>query len=51
MISTEDYLYFRDQALDGMLEIVTRLGDDHVNRHLDLPAPAPPTPSSPTAWE
>ncbi len=51
MISTEDYLYFLDQALDGMLEIVTRLGDDHVNRHLDLPAPAPPTPSSPTAWE
>jgi len=35
MISTEDYLYFLDQALDDMLEIVTRLGDDHVNRHLD----------------
>ena len=38
MISTEDYLYFLDQTLDGMLEIITRLGDDHVNQRLDLPS-------------
>jgi uncharacterized damage-inducible protein DinB len=37
MISTEDYLYFVDQALDGMLEIITRLGDDLANRRPDLP--------------
>lgn len=38
MISTEDYLYFLDQTLDGMLEIIARLGDDHVNQRLDLPS-------------
>jgi hypothetical protein len=37
MISVEDYLYFVDTALDGMVEIVTELGDDLANRRLDVP--------------
>lgn len=37
MISTQDYLYFVDQALDGMVEIITGLGDDLANRRPDLP--------------
>jgi hypothetical protein len=36
-ISTEDYLWFVDQALDTMVGIVTELGDDDANRRPDLP--------------
>ena len=35
-ISTDDYLWFVDQALDEMVRIVTELGDD-ANRRPDLP--------------
>ncbi len=37
MISTEDLLWFVDDALDGMIAIVTELGDDLANRRPDLP--------------
>jgi len=37
MISVEDYLFFVDEALDGMVAIVTELGDDLANRRPDLP--------------
>ncbi|MDP9395536.1 MAG: DinB family protein [Actinomycetota bacterium] len=37
MISTEDYLWYVDQALDGMVAIVAELGDDLANRRLDHP--------------
>lgn len=37
MISVEDYLHYVDEALDGMVEIVTELGDDLANRRPDLP--------------
>ena len=37
MISVEDYLYFVDEAIDGMVSIVIELGDDLANRKLDLP--------------
>ena len=37
MISTEEYLSYVDEALDGMTEIVTELGDDLANRRPDLP--------------
>jgi hypothetical protein len=37
MISVEDYLWFVDDALDGMIEIVTALGDDLANRRPDVP--------------
>jgi Protein of unknown function (DUF664) len=37
MISSDDYMSFVDEALDGMVEIVTDLGDDLANRRLDLP--------------
>lgn len=37
MISTDDYLYYVDAALDGMTEIVTGLGDELANRRPDLP--------------
>lgn len=37
MISTEDYLYYVDEALDGMVDIVTELGDELANRRPDLP--------------
>lgn len=33
----EDYLYFVDVALDGMVSIVEELGDDRANRRLDVP--------------
>jgi hypothetical protein len=38
MISTDDYLYFVDQALDGMTGILTQLGDDRAGRTPGLPA-------------
>jgi hypothetical protein len=37
MISGDDYLWFVDEALDGMVDIVTALGDDLANRRPDLP--------------
>lgn len=37
MISTDDYLYYVDVALDGMVGIVTGLGDELANRRPDLP--------------
>jgi hypothetical protein len=37
MISVEDYLYFVDTALDGMVSIVTELGDELANQRLDVP--------------
>jgi Protein of unknown function (DUF664) len=36
-ISTEDYLWFVDHALDEMARIVTELGDEDGNRRPDLP--------------
>jgi hypothetical protein len=36
-ISTDEYLWFVDQALDEMARIVTELGDDDANRRPDLP--------------
>jgi len=35
--SVEDYLWFVDEALDGMVEIVTGLGDELANRRPELP--------------
>jgi hypothetical protein len=32
VISTSDYCYMLDNALDGMIEIVSKLGDDLANR-------------------
>ena len=37
MISIEDYLFYVDAALGGMVEIVTELGDELGNRRLDTP--------------
>jgi hypothetical protein len=37
VISTEDYLFFVDHALDGLVDIVTDLGDDLANRRPELP--------------
>ena len=37
MISVEDFLWFVDEALDGMVGIVVELGDDLANRRPDLP--------------
>jgi Protein of unknown function (DUF664) len=36
MISVEDYLYFVDEALEGMIAVVTELGDELANRRLDV---------------
>lgn len=36
MISVSDYLYFVDEALAGMVAIVTDLGDELANRRPDL---------------
>jgi hypothetical protein len=37
MISTDDYLWFVDEALDSMIGIVEDLGDDLANQRLDFP--------------
>jgi len=37
VITVDDYLVFVDDALDGMIEIVTALGDDLANRRPDIP--------------
>ena len=42
MISAEDYLYFVDEALEGMVTIVTELGDELATRSLDVPGSNPP---------
>ena len=36
MIDVDDFLYFVDEALEGMITVVTELGDDLANRRLDL---------------
>lgn len=38
VISIEDYLFFLDEELDGMVGIVTALGDDLANQRPDIPA-------------
>jgi hypothetical protein len=37
MISVDDYLSFVDEAIDGMVQIVTELGDELANRRPDMP--------------
>src|SRR5262245_28163083 len=37
MISTDDFLWFVDEALNGMVAIVETLGDEGANRRPDLP--------------
>jgi Protein of unknown function (DUF664) len=37
MIDVDDFLYFVDEALEGMVAVVTELGDELANRRLDLP--------------
>lgn len=37
MISIDDFLYYVDDALDGMARIVGELGDDLANRRPDVP--------------
>jgi hypothetical protein len=37
MITVDDYLWYVDTALDGMVGIVTELGDDLANRRPDIP--------------
>jgi hypothetical protein len=38
MIDVDDFLYFLDEALEGMVTMVTELGDDLANRRLDVPS-------------
>ncbi|TNC21142.1 mycothiol transferase [Amycolatopsis alkalitolerans] len=37
MITTDEYLYFTDRALDGMVAVLGELGDDLANRRPELP--------------
>jgi hypothetical protein len=37
MIDVDDFLYFVDEALEGMVTMVNELGDDLANRRLDMP--------------
>jgi hypothetical protein len=37
VLSQDQYLFFVDKALDGMIGIVSDLGDDRANRRPDLP--------------
>ncbi len=37
MITPDDFLWYVDEALDGMVAIVTDLGDDLANRRPDVP--------------
>jgi hypothetical protein len=37
VITSEDLLYFADEALEGMIAIVLELGDDGANRKLAVP--------------
>ncbi|TVT19824.1 DinB family protein [Amycolatopsis rhizosphaerae] len=36
-MTTEEYLFFVDRALDGMTAILSELGDERANRRPDLP--------------
>lgn len=36
MIEVDDFLYFVDEALEGMVAVVTELGDELANSRLDL---------------
>jgi hypothetical protein len=38
VISTEDYLYYVDDALDGMVDVLNELGDVQAGRRPGLPA-------------
>ena len=35
VISTEDYLFYVDEALDGVIAVVRELGDDLANQRVD----------------
>jgi hypothetical protein len=37
MLTLDDYVVYLDEALDGMVEIVTQLGDDRCNEKPDYP--------------
>jgi hypothetical protein len=37
MISVQDYLFFLDEELDGMVRIITALGDNLANQRPDIP--------------
>ena len=37
MISVDDFRWYADDALDGMVAVVTELGDDLANRRPDVP--------------
>ena len=37
MLTTDDFMWYVDEALDAMVGIVTELGDDLANRRPDLP--------------
>lgn len=41
-MNTDEYLYFLDRALDGMLGVVTELGDARANQAPPLPGANPP---------
>ncbi len=42
MISIDDYCWFVDEAIDGMIAIVKDLGDGLANQRLDLPGTSSP---------
>lgn len=42
MIKVDDFLYFVDEALEGMVAVVTELGDELANTRLDLEGANPP---------
>lgn len=37
MISVDDLLFFLDEALDGMVGVITELGDGHASQRPDIP--------------
>jgi hypothetical protein len=41
-VDTDEYLYFLDRALDGMLAAVAELGDERANQAPPLPGANPP---------
>jgi hypothetical protein len=41
-VDTDEYLYFLDRALDGMLAALTELGDERANQAPPLPGANPP---------
>ena len=50
MINVEDYLYFVDEALEGMVTIVADLGDELPTAGWTWRAPTRRTPCCTTAW-